>query len=317
LLPAFITHADCARHEMGVGHPECPERLGAIQDALQAQGLLDAMSCHDAPLASQTALDRAHAPEYVQELMNCAPSSGFYQVDPDTCMNPFTLKAALRAAGAAIHATDLVLSGKAPNAFCSIRPPGHHAEKAAGMGFCFFNNIAVAIRHALEVHGLERVALIDFDVHHGNGSEDIFRDEQRVLMCSIFQRGLYPFSGEGNRAANMVNVGLPAHSQGDALREAVLGRWLPALDAFQPQAIFISAGFDAHANDSLGNLGFLEADYQWVTRELALLAARHCGGKMISCLEGGYNLEALARSVCAHVEVLVEAARLPQMAFSR
>jgi acetoin utilization deacetylase AcuC-like enzyme len=317
LLPAFITHADCARHEMGGGHPECPERLGAIQDELQARGLLDVMSCHDAPLASQTALSRAHAPEYVQELMDRAPTSGFYQVDPDTCMNPYTLKAALRAAGAAIHATDLVLSGKAANAFCSIRPPGHHAERAAGMGFCFFNNVAVAIHHALEVHGLERVALIDFDVHHGNGSEDIFRGDQRVLMCSIFQRGLYPFSGDGNQDANMINIGLPAHARGDALREAVLGRWLPALEAFRPQALFISAGFDAHANDSLGNLAFREEDYGWVTRELAQFAAQHCSGKVISCLEGGYNLEALALSVCAHVRVLVDAARLPQKVVSR
>ncbi len=317
MLPAFITHADCARHEMGRGHPECPERLGAIHDELQARGLLDAMICHDAPLASQAAISRAHAPEYVQELMDHAPASGFYQVDPDTCMNPFTLKAALRAAGAAIHATDLVLSGKAPNAFCSIRPPGHHAERAAGMGFCFFNNVAVAIRHACEVHGLERVALIDFDVHHGNGSENIFRGDQRVLMCSIFQRGLYPFSGEGGKEANMVNIGLPARSEGDAFRDVVSGRWLPALEAFRPQALFISAGFDAHASDSLGNLAFLEADYQWVTRELTQFAAKHCGGKVISCLEGGYNLEALARSVSAHVAVLVEASRLPQMALSR
>jgi acetoin utilization deacetylase AcuC-like enzyme len=196
MLSAYITHPDCARHDMGPHHPECPERLGAINDHLLVKGLLDYMVQHDAPLATEEQLGRAHTSLYVRELFEAAPKDGLVQVDPDTCMNPHTLPAALRAAGAAVEATNLVLAGQAPTAFCNIRPPGHHAERAAAMGFCFFNNVAVGIRHALDVHGLERVALIDFDVHHGNGSEDIFRGDDRVLMCSIYEKGLYPFNGE-------------------------------------------------------------------------------------------------------------------------
>ncbi len=228
-------------------------------------------------------------------------------MDPDTSMNPHTLNAALRAAGAAVHATDLVLSGDVPTAFCSVRPPGHHAEHAAAMGFCFFNNVAVGIRHALDVHGLQRVALIDFDVHHGNGSEDIFKGDERVLMCSIFEKGLYPFFGEDAKGPNMVNVGLPSRSGGDKFREAVRDQWVPALDAFAPQLIYISAGFDAHREDDMGNLGLVESDYEWVTRQLMAVAQRHCQGRIISCLEGGYVLSPLARSVAAHVKVLIGA----------
>jgi acetoin utilization deacetylase AcuC-like enzyme len=213
----------------------------------------------------------------------------------------------LRSAGAAIQATDLVLHGDVPAAFCNVRPPGHHAEHAAAMGFCFFNNVAVGIRHALDVHGLERVALIDFDVHHGNGSEDIFKGDARVLMCSIFEKGLYPFSGEDARGPNMVNVGLPSRSGGDRFREAVTQQWLPALEAFRPQLIYISAGFDAHREDDMGNLGFVEADYAWVTRQLMAVAQTHAGGRVVSCLEGGYVMSPLARSVAAHVKVLIGA----------
>jgi acetoin utilization deacetylase AcuC-like enzyme len=222
-------------------------------------------------------------------------------------MCPHTLQAALRAAGAAVQATDLVLAGEAPTAFCNIRPPGHHAERSAAMGFCFFNNVAVGIRHALDVHGLERVALIDFDVHHGNGSEDIFRGDERVLMCSIFEKGLYPFNGENATGPNMVNVGLPSRSGSDAFRAAVTEHWLPALEAFRPQLIYISAGFDAHREDDMGNLGLVEADYAWVTQQLMKVAEKHCHGRVISCLEGGYVLSPLARSVAAHVRVLIGA----------
>jgi acetoin utilization deacetylase AcuC-like enzyme len=222
-------------------------------------------------------------------------------------MNPYTALAALRSAGALVQATDLVLEGKVTSAFCSVRPPGHHAERNAAMGFCFFNNVAVGIMHALQAHGLKRVALIDFDVHHGNGSEDILRDEPRVLMCSIFETGLYPFSGENSTAKNMVNVGLPARSGSDKFREAVTSQWLPALEAFQPELIYISAGFDGHREDDMGNLGLVEADYEWVTRQLMNMANRHCKGRMISCLEGGYVLSPLARSTAAHVKVLIGA----------
>jgi acetoin utilization deacetylase AcuC-like enzyme len=222
-------------------------------------------------------------------------------------MNPFTVRAALRAAGAAVQATDLVLTQGVPTAFCAVRPPGHHAERRTAMGFCFFNNVAVGIRHALEQHGLERVALIDFDVHHGNGSEDILQNDPRVLMCSIFETGLYPFSGENSTAGNMVNVGLPPRSGGLAFREAVESRWLPALEAFKPQLIYISAGFDGHREDDMGNLGLVEADYAWVTHRLMEVAKRHCQGRVISCLEGGYMLSSLGRSAGVHVKALIGA----------
>ena len=307
LLPAYITHPDCARHEMGAHHPECPERLGAINDLLLVKGLLDYMQPFDAPLASTEQLARAHASGYISELIDASPLEGYHKVDPDTDMNTYTIPAALRAAGAAVQATDLVLGGEAPSAFCCVRPPGHHAERAAAMGFCFFNNVAVGIRHALTVHELQRVALIDFDVHHGNGSEDIFRGDERVLMCSIFEQGLYPFTGEQATGPNMVNVGLPSRSGSEAFRNAVTQHWLPALDAFQPQLIYISAGFDGHREDDMGNLGLVEADYAWVTQQLMAVAQRHCQGRIISCLEGGYVLSPLARSVAAHVKVLIGA----------
>jgi len=292
---------------MGAHHPECPERLGAINDQLLIKGLLDYMIAYDAPLATEEQLARAHSALYVREVFSAAPTEGYLQVDPDTRMNPFTLPAALRSAGAAILATDLVVSGEAPTAFCCVRPPGHHAERAATMGFCFFNNVAVGIRHALDVHGLQRVALIDFDVHHGNGSEDILAGDDRVLMCSIFELDLYPFSGTEQLGANMVNVGLPTRSGSDAFRAAVQDHWLPALEKFKPEVIYVSAGFDAHREDDMGNLGLVEADYEWVTQKLMDVAKRHSKGRMISCLEGGYVLSPLARSAAAHVKVLIGA----------
>ncbi len=307
MLPAYITHTDCNRHEMGGDHPECPERLSAINDMLLSQGLLDYMQSCDAPVARQEQLARAHDIEYVQTLIASAPAQGYQRVDPDTCMNPHTMTAALRAAGAAVQATDLVMTGQADTAFCSVRPPGHHAERGAAMGFCFFNNVAIGIHHALSVHGLQRVALIDFDVHHGNGSENIFKADERVLMCSIFEQGLYPFTGDQALGPNMVNVGLPSRSGGDKFREAVLNHWLPRLELFKPQLIYISAGFDGHREDDMGNLALLESDYAWVTQQLMDVAKRHSNGRIISTLEGGYDLSALARSVAAHVKVLIGA----------
>ncbi len=311
MLPVYISHPDCARHEMGPDHPECPERLGAIADMLLIQGLLDYMVPHDAPRATEAQLERAHSALHVRRTLAAAPTEGYAQVDPDTRMNRFTVPAALRAAGAAVLATDLVLGGEAPSAFCAVRPPGHHAERDAAMGFCFFNNAAVGIRHALDVHGLERVALIDFDVHHGNGSEDILAGDERVLMCSIFETGLYPFNGPDARslrdATNLVNVGLPPRSGSEAFRAAVTTHWLPALEAFRPELIYISAGFDAHREDDMGNLGLVDADYAWVTRQLMDVAWRHCRGRVISCLEGGYVLNPLARSAAAHIKVLIGA----------
>ncbi len=307
MLPAYISHPDCSQHEMGAHHPECPDRIAAIRDQLLISGLLDYMHPYDAPLATAEQLARAHSMLHVRELAAKSPTTSYEQVDPDTWMNPHTYRAALRAAGAAVLATDLVLRGEAPVAFCNVRPPGHHAEREAAGGFCFFNNVAVGIRHALDAHGLKRVALVDFDVHHGNGSEDILHDDVRVLMCSTFEENLYPFYGSEPKGPNMVNVGLPPRSGGAAFREAVDICWLPALDAFQPEMIFISAGFDGHREDDMSNLGLVEADYEWVTRQIMQVAARHAKGRIVSCLEGGYVLSPLARSVVAHVKVLIGA----------
>ena len=304
---AWITHRDCLLHEMGPGHPECPERLEAISDHLLAQGLMSLLIPYDAPLATVEQLERAHTAHHVTEIMAASPVEGYVHVDPDTSMNPHTVKAALRSAGAAVLATDLVLKGDARVAFCAVRPPGHHATRDSPMGFCFFNNVAVGIRHALDVHGLERVALVDIDVHHGNGSEDILASDPRVLMVSTFQRGLYPFQGDVPKGLNMVNVGLPAGATGQHLRAAVSEFWMPALEAFHPQLIYVSAGFDAHQADDMAGMRWVESDYAWVTAEVVKIAHRHCGGRVVSVLEGGYHLHALARSVAAHIRELIAA----------
>jgi acetoin utilization deacetylase AcuC-like enzyme len=301
---AFIHHADCLRHDMGAHHPECPERLGAVEDQLIASGLMVGLEIHEAPLALREQLERVHAPEYVATLATVAPEHGIVHLDPDTAMNAYTHRAALRAAGAAILATDLVAGGTAENAFCNVRPPGHHAERHRAMGFCFFNNVAVAAAHALDVHGLERVAIVDFDVHHGNGTEDIFRDDPRVLMVSTFQHPFYPYSGVEGRSERMVNVPLAARSTGREFRAAVEEYWLPALEAFEPRMIFVSAGFDAHRDDDMAGLGLVESDYAWVTARLMEVAERHAAGRIVSTLEGGYELHALGRSVAAHLRVL-------------
>jgi acetoin utilization deacetylase AcuC-like enzyme len=215
------------------------------------------------------------------------------------------LNAVLRAAGAAVAATDAVIDGEVANAFCAVRPPGHHATRGQAMGFCFFNNVAVAARHALDVRGLERVAIIDFDVHHGNGTEDIVAGDERILMASIFQHPLYPYSGAVPLGDNMINVPVPPYTRGPAIRALIEENWMSRLDAFRPQMIFVSAGFDAHRDDELGQLGLVEADYTWITEKVKAVADKHAGGRIVSCLEGGYNLGALARSVAAHLRVLM------------
>ena len=289
---------------MGAAHPECPARLRAIDDQLIASGLANFLLHADAPLADCEQLERVHDPRYVQRIVSEAPRTGLLHLDPDTAMCPDTLQAALRAAGAGVLATDLVLGGGAAAAFCSVRPPGHHAERGRAMGFCIFNNVAVAAAHALEKHGLQRVAIADFDVHHGNGTEDIFRDDGRVLMVSTFQHPFYPYSGIDGRTARMVNVPLAAYSSGKEFRAAVQEHWLPALDRFAPQMLFMSAGFDAHRDDDMAMLRLVEADYAWVTRELKMVADKHAQGRMVSMLEGGYELHALGRSVATHLKVL-------------
>ena len=310
MITAFYSHSACRLHDMGAGHPECPQRLDAIADHLMATGLDVALDFRDAPEATLEQIGRAHTTGYVMEtqdvLKRLRDEGGTRALDPDTVAGPGTWDAALRAAGAAIAATEDVVSGRVTNAFCAVRPPGHHATRDETMGFCFFNNVAIAARHALDVLGLERVAIIDFDVHHGNGTEDIIAGDSRVLMASFFQHPLYPYSGAVPKGTNMVNVPVAPYTRGPALRETLLEMWMPRLDEFKPQMVFISAGFDAHREDDLGQLGLVEADYEWLTRQLKGLADRHAGGRIVSCLEGGYNLSALARSVAAHLRVLAD-----------
>ncbi|HEV7822549.1 MAG TPA: histone deacetylase family protein [Burkholderiales bacterium] len=307
MATGFYSHPDCLLHEMGEHHPECPSRLTAIDDQLIASRIEPFITRELAPpLADAQALARVHTRELIDQLRALAPETGYVSIDPDTMMNPHTWQAALRAAGAAIAATDAVIAGRYDNAFCSVRPPGHHAKPGEAMGFCFFNNVAVAARHALEVHGLSRVAVIDFDVHHGNGTEAALGGDDRVLMCSFFQHPFYPFSGADHPAQNMCNVPLPAYTDGAAVREVVEQRWLPRLDAFRPEMIFVSAGFDAHREDDLGNMALVEDDYAWLTARIRQVADRHAKGRIVSCLEGGYNLSALGRSVVAHVRALTD-----------
>jgi acetoin utilization deacetylase AcuC-like enzyme len=300
----LLSHPLCAAHEMGDWHPECPARLTAIHDQLIASGLLPFLEYIDAPAAPLEAIIRAHTPEYVERLRSRAPERGYVALDPDTSMNPSTWQAALHAAGAVVEATNRVIDGALANAFCAVRPPGHHARPDAAMGFCLLNNVAIGALHALEVHGLERVAIIDFDVHHGNGTEEMFAGDERVLMASFFQHPFYPYTGTENPANNMVNVPLPAGTNGVKVRAVVDEIWMPRLVRFGPQLIVISAGFDAHREDDLGQMSLVESDYAYITGRMMELATQHCQGRIVSSLEGGYNLSALARSVVAHLRVL-------------
>ncbi len=300
----FVTHRDCRLHDMGEHHPECPARLAAIEDQLIASGLMNHLQQEDAPVATAEQLERVHDAGYLDAIEAAAPSEGWVHLDPDTAMNSHTLSAALHAAGAGVLAVDRVMAGAAENAFCSVRPPGHHALRGRAMGFCVINNIAVAAAHALEQHGLERVAIVDFDVHHGNGTEGIFTGDDRVLMVSTFQHPFYPYSGTEGRSARMVNIPLAAYSGGKAFRAAVEQHWLPALEAFGPQMLFVSAGFDAHREDDLAMLQLVEADYAWVTEQLMAVARKHAQGRIVAMLEGGYSLSALGRSVAVHLKAL-------------
>ena len=307
---AYLTHPYSTKHEMGPHHPECPDRVRVIEDHLRSHGLLDFMREETATAAEPEAILRAHTSGLLTQLELTSPQQGYAGIDGDTTMNVYSLDAALHSAGAAVRAVDLVCGGEMQRAFCNVRPPGHHAERHRAMGFCFLNSAAIAVLHALEAHGLERVALVDFDVHHGNGSEDILASEcdaGRVLMVSTFQHHLYPGTGDIPMSDNMVNVPLKAYSKGDAMRAAVTDLWLPALDAFGPELIVISAGFDAHRDDDLASLGWVEADYRWVTQQLVAVADKHSRGRIVSTLEGGYSLGALARSVGEHVKVLIGA----------
>lgn len=308
MTTAIYTHAECAQHEMGAHHPECPQRLQAIDDQLIASRISDYLDHRQAPEAGLDQIARVHTASAISLVRDNVPQAGdYYPLDSDTLLNSHSWKAALRAAGAAVAATDAVIRGEVANAFCSVRPPGHHARPSAPMGFCLFNNVAIAARHALDVHGLQRVAVIDFDVHHGNGTEEAFLDDPRVLMASFFQHPFYPYTGAEPDTPvrdHIVNLPVPAYTGGDVIRQLVTEQWLPALHAHQPQMLFISAGFDAHREDDLGQMRLVEADYAWITAQLMALAQQHAGGRIVSCLEGGYNLSALGRSVAAHVRVL-------------
>ena len=308
MTTAFYSHPECRSHDMGAGHPECPQRLDAIDDHLISTGLDVALQRREAPLAHLGDVGLAHASGHVaelRELLARVTESGQPQaIDPDTVASPGTWNAVLRAAGAAVAATDAVIDGEVENAFCAVRPPGHHATRDQAMGFCFFNNVCIAARHALDVRGLQRVAIVDFDVHHGNGTEDIIAGDERVLMVSFFQHPLYPNSGGVPKGTNMVNLPVPAYTRGAEIRELIEAMWMPRLNEFKPEMIFISAGFDAHREDELGQLGLIEADYEWITQRIKWVADRHAQGRIVSCLEGGYALGALARSVASHLRVL-------------
>ena len=308
----YFTHKACWLHEMGRGHPECPERLGAIEDRLLASGLDVALQRREPSPASLTDLELAHDRMYLAGLRGlvdnlrdemAAGGPSHAQIDPDTAINVHSWDAILRAAGAALQATDAVIAGELANAFCAIRPPGHHATHNQAMGFCFVNNVAVAAKYALERHRLKRVAIVDFDVHHGNGTEDIVAGDERILMCSFYQHPFFP-QGVHLSAPNLVNLPVPAYTRGIEVRELIDMMWLPRLDAHRPEMVFISAGFDAHRDDDMAQLGLTEQDYVWITERIMAVAQRHAKGRVVSCLEGGYEFGSLGRSVEAHLRVM-------------
>ncbi len=301
----YITHHLCQLHDMGSYHPEQPARLAAINDRLIATGLDMALRQYDATPVAREQLLAAHGADYVAEVYRKSPEHGHVSLDGDTSMNPYTLQAALLASGAVVQAVDRVMSGELKQVFCSVRPPGHHAERNKAMGFCLFNNIAVGAYHALQQHGLERIAIVDFDVHHGNGTEDIVSGDERFLFCSTFQHPLYPHSGVDTQASNIVNVPLPAGCSGGDFRTAVSEQWLPRLAEFKPQLVMVSAGFDAHQADPLADFNLVDDDFAWVTRRLCEQAEQSAQGRLVSSLEGGYDLHALARCVEAHLKAML------------
>ncbi len=306
-LPSFwISHPSSRLHRMDEGHPECPERLAAVEDRLLSSGLDLFLHHRDAPEAPAEALLRVHDADHVESVLRTRPASGLVRIDPDTSMNAHTAEAALHAAGAGVLAVDLVLKREAGFVFCGVRPPGHHAERSRAMGFCFFNNIAVAAAEAL-ARGVARVAVLDFDVHYGNGTADIFRGERRLLLCSTYQHPLYPdWAGDPN-AVGLIDVALKEGEGSDAYRAAVSEHWLPALKKFAPQILFVSAGFDAHMHDPLGGLALSDDDFYWTGEQIRGFAAAHCEDRVIAMLEGGYDPYALARCVEAFIRPFVGA----------
>lgn len=311
MTPALlITHEACARHDTGHWHPESPARLAAVLKALDNADFAG-LAWREAPRATAAQLALAHPEAFVERALAAVPETGYVGLDGDTILSPGSGEAALRAAGAVIAGVDAVMAGEASSAFCAVRPPGHHAEPEVAMGFCMFNNVGVGALHARAAHGLRRIAVVDFDVHHGNGSQALFWDDGEAFFASSHQSPLYPGTGaseERGAHGQIVNAPLPPGAGGEHFRAAWSGALLPALDRFKPELILVSAGFDAHREDDLGQLGMVEADYEWITRRMVQLARKHAQGRIVSCLEGGYNLGALARSVAAHLRVLADVA---------
>ena len=306
MTTAFITHPDCLKHEMGAHHPECPARLQAVYDAFNQSGLMPRLTEVEAPCATIEQLKAAHASDYIDGIFAAAPDHEYAYLDPDTAMNRYSLGAARCAAGAVVKAIDMIMVGEIDNAFCAVRPCGHHATHDRAMGFCIFNNVAVGAMHALHAHQLARVAILDFDVHHGNGTEDIFHDDERVMLCSSFQHPYYPGTGADSGNTHIIPTPLAARTSGAKFRAAIESTWFPALERFQPEFIIISAGFDAHADDPLGYLELHEDDYVWITGRIRDIANKYAEGRIVSALEGGYNLGALGRSAVAHVGALMQ-----------
>ena len=303
---AIISHPDCVLHNAGESHPEQPERIKVIQDACERYPFKAPITFYEAPFATSDQLLLVHEKAYVDWLTSISPKEDSIGIDADTYMNPYTLNAALRAAGSVPYAVDLVMKGKHNAAFCNVRPPGHHAEQDKAMGFCFFNNVAVGAAYAMKQYGLDRIAIVDFDVHRDNGTQVIFQQDKRVLYCSSFAHPLYPGYEEELDNPHILSVPLAAGTTGDAFRRKVRAAWFERMAEFKPQLIFFSAGFDAHKKDPLSPLGLEESDYVWLTREIGKIAKVHCEGKMISVLEGGYNLNVLAQCVPAHVNALAD-----------
>ncbi|MGD0334452.1 MAG: histone deacetylase family protein [Xanthobacteraceae bacterium] len=303
----LITHPACLDHLTPSGHPERPDRLRAVERALEAEKF-QSLARVEAPMAPFEIIALCHPMDYITEIRDATPEQGMVRLDADTSISPGSFEAALRAVGGAVHAVDEVLSNKAANAFVATRPPGHHAETARPMGFCLFDNAAIAARYAQDRHGVARAAVVDFDVHHGNGSQEIFWADRTVMYCSTHQMPLFPGTGaviESGEYETIVNAPLRPGDGGDEFRAAFESRILPRLREFQPELIVISAGFDAHMRDPLANLNLLEADFAWATQKIMDVADRYAGGRVVSLLEGGYDLQALASSAAAHVTALM------------
>lgn len=303
---AFISHPDTLLHVMDGNHPESPARITAIKNVVMASSLKDKLKFYEAPSVEKHQLERVHTANYVEHIFKISPKAGLVRLDGDTAMGPMSLSAALHASGAVILATNLVLENKVDNAFCCIRPPGHHAGRENSAGFCIFNHVAVGVAHAMEQFKIKRVAIIDFDVHHGDGTEDIFANNPNVMLCSTFQHPFYPHSGVETRSKNMINVPITAKTRREDFKKAFQSEFSSALDTFKPEMIFISAGFDAHLNDPLADLTLIDEDYAWTTEFIKEKARMYSKNRIVSSLEGGYHLTSLSKSAFAHIDSLAK-----------